>query len=153
MTQGPLLRRHACIVAYWQHGEWIFENYATGVTISAKPPAADILHFFDRWRSAETVVTRLADYDPRSLRAIIAALERHSFLARPGQKMIITWNAADDGSIAGIDLAPIGLNILLLEPLAGFGLLERRGDGPIPGLSDDRFRATALAGEFVGFEL
>jgi hypothetical protein len=57
------------------------------------------------------------------------------------------------GSLAGVELAPIGLNILLLEPLAGFGLLERRGDGPVPGLSDDRFRATALSGEFVAFEL
>jgi len=78
-------RRHPCIVSYWHDGEQIFENYATGVRISAEPPAADILNFFSRWRSADALIDSLPEYTSRSLRAAVQKLDRLSFLVRSGR--------------------------------------------------------------------
>jgi SagB-type dehydrogenase family enzyme len=99
MPHRPLLRRHASIVSYWLNGSLIFENYATGVRISAQPAAAEVLHFFDRWRSVDAAIARLAEYAPASLRTLIAALERCSFLTRAGapvdhrSQLMQTWAA------------------------------------------------------------
>jgi len=82
MNPRWLLRRHACIVSHWQDGELIFHNYATGVRISAPPLAAEILDFFDGWRSEDALLGHLSHYTPASLRSAVAALERHTFLMR-----------------------------------------------------------------------
>ncbi|MBI2189286.1 MAG: SagB family peptide dehydrogenase [Acidobacteria bacterium] len=124
------MRRHACIVAYWQEGELIFENYATRTRIVARPPAPDILHLFGRWRRPEAVIARLPDYTASSLRALIAGLERYSFLVRAdapvhSQSQLETWGA--------------------WNPAAGFFHMSTK-DGRYPrdpGVTDRRLRRKA----------
>ena len=60
----------------------MFENYATGVRLSAEPLTSELLHFFDRWRSVESLTRRFDDFTPASLRTAVTTLEGHSLLER-----------------------------------------------------------------------
>lgn len=102
MSRRPaLFRRPPCLVSYWQDGTLVFENYATGVRITGDPTTSEILHFFDRWRSADAVIAQLSEYSAASLRAAVTALERHSFLVRSDRSADLrkaeswtSWNPA-----------------------------------------------------------
>jgi SagB-type dehydrogenase family enzyme len=75
-------RRAPFLVSYWERGRLIFENYATGARASAAPITSEVLHFFDRWRTAKELFTRLNQYAPGSLEKAIRHLVEHSFLQR-----------------------------------------------------------------------
>jgi SagB-type dehydrogenase family enzyme len=77
-----MLRRASSLVLYWDGQRLLFENYATGVRIFADPLAAQILHFFHRWRSVEALAAHFSDFTPASLFRAVAALERHTLLQR-----------------------------------------------------------------------
>ena len=79
-----MLRRASSVVCYWEDDRLLFENYASGIRISAEPLAAEILHFFHRWRSVDALVAHLDEFSPSSVRAAVASLERHTFLHRSG---------------------------------------------------------------------
>jgi SagB-type dehydrogenase family enzyme len=79
-----LFRRAPCLVSYWEDGDLVFENYATGDRISAEPLTSHILDVFDEWRPIDALTARLDDYSPQSLRRSVAALERHNLLHRSG---------------------------------------------------------------------
>jgi SagB-type dehydrogenase family enzyme len=81
----------------------MLENYTTGARVSAEPLACQLLHFFDRWRSVESLISEFAEFTPGSLRAAVDTLERHSFLRRSGgtpdrrsraMKEWASWNPA-----------------------------------------------------------
>jgi SagB-type dehydrogenase family enzyme len=81
-----LYRRSPFLVCYWEKGELVFENYATGARLTAAPVAGEILTFFGRWRQAADLLSRWKDYQPASLRRAVEALVRHSLLERSDQK-------------------------------------------------------------------
>ncbi|MGH9795347.1 MAG: hypothetical protein ACRD5G_11280, partial [Candidatus Acidiferrales bacterium] len=78
--EDSYFRRAPHLVLYWQDGQLVFENYATGHTTEADPLACVILSFFDRWRRVEELEHRLDDYTPASLRASLQQLARHGLL-------------------------------------------------------------------------
>ena len=86
MNRRPLrFRRAPHLISYWEDGQLIFENYATGGRITAEPLVAEILHFFGDWRSVEALGRHLTDWSVASLHTAVAALERHSLLVRAGR--------------------------------------------------------------------
>jgi SagB-type dehydrogenase family enzyme len=85
--RAAALRRAPHLVSYWIGDRLIFHNYATGAVASADPLVCTVLHFFDRWRSAEQLARRFPDYRLAALRAAVAALERQSLLIRRGSRV------------------------------------------------------------------
>lgn len=81
-SKNLLLRRSRNILCYWADGKLVFENYATGLRISADPLTCKVLDFFDRWRSAAALVRRMSQYGPSSLRKAALQLARYSLLER-----------------------------------------------------------------------
>jgi SagB-type dehydrogenase family enzyme len=77
-----LFRRAPFLISYWDSRQLIFENYASGVRLSADPLASTILDFFDNWRSTDNLAAHLTDYTPASLRAVVGSLERFTLLQR-----------------------------------------------------------------------
>jgi SagB-type dehydrogenase family enzyme len=83
MKRRPrLLRRAPWLVSYWQDDRLVFENYATGVRISAHPLTSQILEFFDRWRPVDEATASFTHFTTSSVRSAVYALERDSFLIR-----------------------------------------------------------------------
>lgn len=78
------LRRARTILAYWNKGELVFENYRTRVSITADPVAARILHLCDQWRRPEQVFREMPEYSASSLRAALRQLTQHTFLVTEG---------------------------------------------------------------------
>jgi SagB-type dehydrogenase family enzyme len=79
-------RRAACLVSYWERGSLVFENYATGSRATAAPITAEILDFFDEWRSAESLYAHFNGYDPVSLRVAVKNLVKQSFIEESPRK-------------------------------------------------------------------
>lgn len=79
-TSGGYFRRAAHLVLYWQDGQLVFEDYATGRATEADPLACVILSFFDRWRQAKALEQHLDDYTPASLHSSMRQLARHGLL-------------------------------------------------------------------------
>jgi SagB-type dehydrogenase family enzyme len=75
-------RRAPFVVSYWRDDELIFENYATRHRISAAPLTAELLQFFDHWRSVGSLSAHFSDFTPSSLRTVVSTLERHTLLQR-----------------------------------------------------------------------
>jgi SagB-type dehydrogenase family enzyme len=96
-TRRPLLRRSAFLVCYWEAGNLVFENYATGTKSAAAPITTELLNFFSQWRRAEAVFARFPQYSPSSLRSAIQGLLRHSLLQRsdrkahPAERAMAAW--------------------------------------------------------------
>src|SRR5829696_4221028 len=80
-----MLRRARSLVSYWEDERLLVENYATAGRVSADPLALEILHFFSGWRSVDALLAHLRDYEPTSLRRVVAALEHHTLLERSHQ--------------------------------------------------------------------
>ena len=64
----------------------VFENYATGSRATAAPITAEILDFFDEWRSAESLCAHFNGYDPASLRVAVKNLVKQSFIEESPRK-------------------------------------------------------------------
>ncbi len=84
--KAPAFRRSPFLVAYWIGGHLVFENFATGARISAKPITCEVLDFFNRWRPAEALYSYLRQFSPSSLRKALDSLARHSLLERSDRK-------------------------------------------------------------------
>lgn len=82
----PAYRRSPYLIFYWRGREFVIENYATGQKASAAPIASEILNFFDRWRTADSLSKRLKQFTPASLQEAIAELVRKTFLERSGKR-------------------------------------------------------------------
>ena len=90
-------RRTPFVISYWLGDYLIFENYLTRQRITADPLTAAILHFFNRWRSVDDLITRQTDYTAESLREAVGSLVEHSLLQRSGypiagQKELQAWS-------------------------------------------------------------
>ncbi len=56
VTHGGWFRRAPTVVSYWKGRRLVFHNYFSSVQVTAPPVVAEVLHFFDTWRSAEELV-------------------------------------------------------------------------------------------------
>jgi SagB-type dehydrogenase family enzyme len=84
MTSGIRLRRSSHIISYWQNGKLIYENYLSGVSISASPLCTMVLDFFSCWRKPEELNAHLREFSPASIRRNVRRLRDSSFLEREG---------------------------------------------------------------------
>jgi SagB-type dehydrogenase family enzyme len=83
---GVVLRRSPFVIAYWQNGQLLFENYLTRRKIAASAETAAFLDFFSKWKREAAMLRRWPDYTPESLRKVTNRLVRESFLERSGPK-------------------------------------------------------------------
>ena len=65
---------------HWRGNKLLFYNFATRLSISAKPLTCEVLDFFDSWRTSHDAVIHFAGYTPRSVRAALAELVQHGLL-------------------------------------------------------------------------
>jgi len=92
-----LFRRSPHLILYWSNKQLVFENYASGVRISAAPLTCEVLQFFDRWLPAEALLRGTRDFTPSSLQKALTALVEHGLLERsdrppnPQQCAMQTW--------------------------------------------------------------
>jgi len=78
------LRRARTIVAYWHDGQFVIENYRTGVCIGADPLIVQVLHFLEDWRTVEAFCRLMPKYTRESLARALRDLVRHSLLVQKG---------------------------------------------------------------------
>jgi SagB-type dehydrogenase family enzyme len=89
-----MVRRAPHLVAYWRDGRLVFENYRTGLRVSAAPATFQILALLDDWRDPAALVQSLPEYTPSSLSRTVADLTKCSLLERSRGKR---KRAAADG--------------------------------------------------------
>ena len=77
-----LYRRSPHLVCYWWRSKLVLENYTSRSRFSATPLTCEILHFFDRWRSAQALVKHFPQFSPASLRRAVRDLVRARLLQR-----------------------------------------------------------------------
>lgn len=86
MQRKPAYRRSPFLIFYWKDRDFIVENFATGQKAAIAPIACEVLHFFGRWRNADSLSTHLKQFTPASLRKAISELVRKTFLDRSTDK-------------------------------------------------------------------
>src|SRR5438477_4928847 len=74
------LRRARCLVVHWRGNKLFFHNFATRLSVSAKPLTCEVLDFFNSWRTSREAVIHFAGSTPRSVRAALAELVQHGLL-------------------------------------------------------------------------
>src|SRR5438034_9202436 len=74
------LRRAKCLFVHWRGNKLLFYNFATRLSVSAKPLTCEVLDFFDSWRTSHDAVIHFTGYTPRSVRAALAELVQHGLL-------------------------------------------------------------------------
>jgi SagB-type dehydrogenase family enzyme len=79
---NEFFRRSPHLVCYWQGRQLVFENYAARRRIGAAPVTCELLHFFDRWRAADSLRRRFPFYTTASLNRAVARLVRIGLLER-----------------------------------------------------------------------
>ena len=81
-----LYRRSPHLVGHWFSGQFVFRNYATGITSAANPFVTRVLDFFGDWRSSEALLEEVGGGDRTSLTRLLRALVRKSLLQRSDRK-------------------------------------------------------------------
>lgn len=80
------LRRARTIIAYWQAGKFVIENYLTGVCVAAEPLTLAVLHFFENWRSIGAFCRSRREYTHESLKSALRDLSHHTLLFCEGSR-------------------------------------------------------------------
>ena len=75
-------RRSPHLVCYWRGAEFVIENYATAVRVSAPPITANVLAFFDDWRPIGGLLSASPAATHGTIRSLLSRLIRHSLLQR-----------------------------------------------------------------------
>jgi len=79
----PLYRRCSHLVIYWHGRDLVFERYAPPtVRVTAAPVTIEILEWFGRWHSAESLFRRLPQYSHSSIRKTLKLLVDRGLLER-----------------------------------------------------------------------
>lgn len=73
----------------------MFYNFASRITVSAKPIACEVLNFFHNWQTRKDAVTHFGRYSPRSVYLALLQLTKHGLLLEKGSP-----EATQDGRIA-----------------------------------------------------
>lgn len=77
-------RRSPHLMSYWSGSTLVLENFAEGTRVAATPRACELLHFFDRWRTAGELARAFGGRRPRALAGELAELVRFSLVERSG---------------------------------------------------------------------
>lgn len=86
MKNSLSLRRARTIVAYWKDGQFVIENYRTGVRVNADPFTVRVLDFFEDWHSIKAFRLWLPRYTPESLSSALRDLRRYTLLVQKGSE-------------------------------------------------------------------
>jgi SagB-type dehydrogenase family enzyme len=92
-----LFRRSPHLVCFWQDGQFLLQNFATGARINGLPLTCDVLDFFDDWRPAQQLFESKPQIARASLAKLLTALVKHSLLQRadgpfsPKEKAMEQW--------------------------------------------------------------
>ena len=81
-------RRSPHLVFYWRGSKLVIHNYATRTRAGAEPVVCEIVHFFDRWRSAEELFAFKAPVSRRVLRKLLVGLVRRSIVQRDDRPLV-----------------------------------------------------------------
>ncbi len=73
-------RRSPHLICYWEGPSLVLQNYAAGTRVSAAPIACQLLHFFDRWRTAGEFAAHFPDITAESLGRSLTSLIRARLL-------------------------------------------------------------------------
>jgi SagB-type dehydrogenase family enzyme len=87
------VRRAPTLHAYWQDGDFVFENFVTRVAVSADPVVVQILTFFNRWRPAASLESALPAFTAVSVRRAVRTLVEHTLLVEEGSRQARTCQA------------------------------------------------------------
>lgn len=77
-------RRALHLVCHWTDAGLVVANYATGLQAVGSALTAEVLDFFDDWRTAEALAARLPHLGRRALTAAVRLLEKATLLEREG---------------------------------------------------------------------
>lgn len=90
-------RRSPHLICYWEGSSLVLQNYAAGTRVSAAPIACQLLHFFDRWRTAGEFAAHFPDITAESLGRSLTSLIRARLLdyssapRDPSEKALREW--------------------------------------------------------------
>ena len=86
MRHDVRYRRSPCVVASWNCGQLVFENYATHMRVAAAPITCQVLDWFSEWRTIRDVVDIASAYDGSSIASAVRQLARTTLLQRSNRK-------------------------------------------------------------------
>ena len=92
-------RRSPHVISYWDSERLIFENFAVGTRAVAEPITTELLHFFDRWRSAQGLFDRMSGFGRPSVRQALRSLVKCALLERsdrprdPRNRQVAGWGS------------------------------------------------------------
>lgn len=137
-TSRTTYRRARHLVSYWQDGELLVHNYATGVRVAVEPETPAALDFFNTWRTIDEVRARFGG-STKSLTQLLTAtlLERSDRPPSATAEALTRW--ADWNPIAGFfHMGTRGSTYM--DPIATDHALQRKARSePLPP-SVKRFR-------------
>ncbi len=79
-SRAPRYRRSPFLVSYWKEDLLLFENYLSGKVVGASAETAEVLDFFDEWKTVKAMGRRWPQYTPKSLRATVRQLTQQTLL-------------------------------------------------------------------------
>ena len=84
MSTARPLRRTQSLSVYWRNNRLIFYNFASRLTVSARPVTCEILDFFSDWRTQEEAITHFSAYSRRSVLSSLSQLLTQGLLLTKG---------------------------------------------------------------------
>jgi hypothetical protein len=78
----PRYRRAPFLISYWKENLLFYENYLTGKIVGASAETAEVLDFFDDWRTVVEMGRRWPQYTAQSLRSTVRQLAQQTLLER-----------------------------------------------------------------------
>ena len=82
MTTELSYRRSSHIVCFWEAGQFVFYNYATGHRSGASGLGCDVLEFFTEWQTVEALAASRTDVDAATWQQFVDALVAATLLKR-----------------------------------------------------------------------
>ena len=95
-------RRSPHVVTFWQGGEHLIFNYATGVVVTGSSLAIEVLDGLGKWRTWKTLSRNRSREEQRLLRRLVDLMVRRTFVTRSDDRRVVeeklsawrTWNPA-----------------------------------------------------------
>jgi SagB-type dehydrogenase family enzyme len=95
-------RRSPHVVTFWQGGEHLIFNYATGVVVRGSSLAIEVLDVLGKWRTWDSLSRNRSRDEQRLLRRLVDLMVRRTFVTRSDERREVdeklsawrTWNPA-----------------------------------------------------------
>jgi SagB-type dehydrogenase family enzyme len=130
-TSRAAFRRAPHLVSYWQSGELLIHNFATGICVAVEPEMPATLDYFHTWRTGDEVRKRFGT-SIRSLAPLLDAtlIERSDRPAPPSDVALSQWHHWNPAA-GFFHMATRGSTYM--DPVAGDRLLRRKArNEPLP---------------------